>query len=380
MSTTTEVVTDFDAALAEAREWIGKAVRLEQYNHEATYDAIRHYAYGIGDDNPLWCDEAYAKRGPYGTMVGSPTFFLSIWPPTVTPGLAGWQGYHAGGDYRWSRLARRGERITAHSKVVDVSVREGRNVSQFIIQTGETSYVNQDGETLAVFSTRHYRMPSNISSDADIYRSRPPREYSQAELEAIARDVFAQEVRGATPRYWEDVHEGTALQPIVKGPLDRVSMICYYAGAMTAQTDRPVDLAWRQRRLGIEHPELVPNNFPPPADVFETLRAGAGHHDPNHAHKAGMPGEYDNGHMRVGWACHLITNWMGDAGRLKRFYTEVRRPNVIGNTTWFRGTVVDKSVDDEGDSVVEIELHGTDQDGVVNTKGRAWVALPRKSE
>lgn len=93
-----------------------------------------------------------------------------------------------------------------------------------------------------------------------------------------------------------------------------------------------------------------------------------------------MPGEYDNGHMRVGWTAHIVTNWMGDTGRLKRFYTEVRRPNIIGNTTWFRGTVVDKSVDDEGDGVVEVQIEGKDQDGVVNTKGRAWVALPRKSD
>jgi acyl dehydratase len=379
MTTSTDAVSEFDARLAEARARIGSDLRIEQYNHEATYDAIRHYAYGIGDDNPLWSDETYAGRGPFGTMVGPPTFFLSIFAPTLSPGLAGWQGFHAGGDYRWVRLARLGERITAHSKVSDVLERSGGNVNRFIIQVGETTYVNQDGETLAVFTTRHFRMPSKIESDGEVYKARPPREYSAEELEMIARDVFAQEVRGATPRYWEDVKDGDTLQPVVKGPLDRVSMICYYAGAMPASTYRPVDLAWRQRRLSVEHPELVPNNINPPTDVFQTLRGGSGHHDADRAHDAGMPGQYDNGHMRIGWTTHLITNWMGDTGTLKRLYTEIRRPNVIGNTTWFRGTVVDKSEDDDGDGVVEIEIEGKDQDGVVNTKGRAWVALPRNS-
>ena len=29
---------------------------------EAALDSIRHYAYGIGDDNPLWTDPDYAVR------------------------------------------------------------------------------------------------------------------------------------------------------------------------------------------------------------------------------------------------------------------------------------------------------------------------------
>src|SRR5690606_31448621 len=45
-----------DDALAEARSLIGMPIRVELWNHEASRDSIRHYAWGIGDDNPLWCD------------------------------------------------------------------------------------------------------------------------------------------------------------------------------------------------------------------------------------------------------------------------------------------------------------------------------------
>ena len=48
------------AALAEARAMIGKIFRIEQWNYEASRDVIRHYAWGIGDDNPLFCDPDYA--------------------------------------------------------------------------------------------------------------------------------------------------------------------------------------------------------------------------------------------------------------------------------------------------------------------------------
>ena len=40
-------------ASASARR---SADTLEPWCHEATRDNIRHYAHGIGDDNPLWCD------------------------------------------------------------------------------------------------------------------------------------------------------------------------------------------------------------------------------------------------------------------------------------------------------------------------------------
>ena len=38
------------------------AQTAEPWCHEATRDNIRHYAHGIGDDNPLWCDPDYAAK------------------------------------------------------------------------------------------------------------------------------------------------------------------------------------------------------------------------------------------------------------------------------------------------------------------------------
>ncbi len=53
-----------DEGLDELRQRIDVPIddTLEPWSHEATRDAIRHYAHGIGDDNPLWCDPDYAAR------------------------------------------------------------------------------------------------------------------------------------------------------------------------------------------------------------------------------------------------------------------------------------------------------------------------------
>ena len=51
-----------EAGLDDLRRRIGVKIgdTAEPWCYEATRDNIRHYAHGIGDDNPLWCDPDYA--------------------------------------------------------------------------------------------------------------------------------------------------------------------------------------------------------------------------------------------------------------------------------------------------------------------------------
>ena len=53
-----------ESGLDELRQRIGVKIghTVEPWCHEATRDNIRHYAHGIGDDNPLWCDPDYAAK------------------------------------------------------------------------------------------------------------------------------------------------------------------------------------------------------------------------------------------------------------------------------------------------------------------------------
>ena len=50
--------------------------------------------------------------------------------------------------------------------------------------------------------------------------------------------------------------------------------------------------------------------------------------------------------MRTNWLAHLITNWMGDDGFLKRLRAELRLFNVLGDTTWLKGKVTQKYIKD----------------------------------
>ena len=57
-----------DEAIARLRARIGVAEPHPLPPHYAlpTTDTFRHVAEAYGDDNPLWCDPAYARRRPGG--------------------------------------------------------------------------------------------------------------------------------------------------------------------------------------------------------------------------------------------------------------------------------------------------------------------------
>ncbi len=75
-----------DTVQAQIDEFIEKSQTLtgqegqerSLWNTAVTADAIRHFAYGISDDNPLWLDPEYAAQSRYGRLVAPPVFLTSV--------------------------------------------------------------------------------------------------------------------------------------------------------------------------------------------------------------------------------------------------------------------------------------------------------------
>ncbi|KAG1249394.1 hypothetical protein G6F68_013359 [Rhizopus microsporus] len=68
-----------ESGLDELRARIGVKIgaTAEPWCYEATRDNIRHYAHGIGDDNPLWSDPEYAAKTQHGGIIALPSFLFS---------------------------------------------------------------------------------------------------------------------------------------------------------------------------------------------------------------------------------------------------------------------------------------------------------------
>jgi acyl dehydratase len=347
-----------DEALAELRARIGRPVRRpEPYIEVATPDAIRHWAHGIGDRNPFWHEHGIAPP----TIL----FALDRIVSGYVGGLPGIHAMYAGTDFRWSRAIRAGDRVVGDSVLLDLVEKPSSFAKRAIQQIYRTTFKNQTDDVVCVADSWCFRTERDTARERRKYEASGPHVYSTEEVEAIRRGYREEQVRGTTPRYWEDVTVGEPLPVVLKGPLTVTSVIAFVQGwgsLYVRAHGLAFDLFDRHPALGIPNASGVPE---PPERV---------HWDEAFARAVGVPGAYDYGPERVAWLGHLVTNWMGDAGTLTRLSAQVRRHNLIGDTTWCRGEVTGK--DDGG--VVHLALRAENQRGETTAAGTATVVLPRR--
>ena len=73
-------------------------------------------------------------------------------------------------------------------------------------------------------------------------------------------------------------------------------------------------------------------------------------------------------------ANHLICNWMGDDGFLKKMSAQARRMMPVGDTSWITGKVAKKYIQD-GEHLVDLEIKCTTQRGIMHMPATATVRL-----
>src|SRR5215510_170988 len=365
-----------DQALDELRRRIGVRITdtLEPWCHEATRDAIRHYAHGIGDDNPLWCDPDYAAGTRWGGLIAPPSFLFAT-SRIISGYVGGLSGVHAmwaGADWRWHLPVRRNEAISTEAWLADLIEHETRFAGRAIQQVYHVDFYNQHGDHVAAAESWCFRTDRDWAREHgtkyDAVKARPPRRYTDEELAEVYGLYAAEEIRGATPRYWEDVAEGESLPTMAKGPMTVTGFIAYAQG-WGGLYIRDNKLAWRQIR---RHSGLgIRNRFGIP-DCPERV-----HWEPELAAMVGAPGAYDYGPERCSWLTDQLTNWMGDDGILRRARCKIRRHNPEGDILKIDGRVIDKRIED-GRHLVEIAQEAHNQDGELSVVGSGIVELPSR--
>ncbi|MFA7669928.1 MAG: MaoC family dehydratase N-terminal domain-containing protein [Burkholderiaceae bacterium] len=368
-------ITDNDLDALSRRVGLKIENTVEPWCYEATRDNIRHYAHGIGDDNPLWCDPEYAAGTQHGGIIALPSFLFAT-SRIVSGYVGGLPGVHAmwsGADWTWHKTVRRNDVIATEAYLKELIPHETRFAGRAIQQIYHVDFFNQEGDKVAeadswCFRTErdHAREKGTKYAEA---RSRGPRRYTDEELRA-AYDLYArEEIRGATPRYWEDVKEGEELPVMFKGPMTVTGFIAYAQG-WGGLYIRANKLAWQ---LIDAHPGVgIKNRYGIP-DVPERV-----HWEEEFALEVGAPGAYDYGPERNSWLTHHLTNWMGDDGFLRKSHCKVRRHNPEGDMLFIKGKVVRKYVED-GRHLVEIEQEGRNQDDELSVVGTGVVELPSRA-
>ena len=365
-----------ESALDDLRKRIGVKIErtLEPWCYEATRDNIRHYAHGIGDDNPLWCDPDYAQTTVYGDIVAPPSFVFAC-SRIISGYVGGLPGIHAmwaGADFNWLKPIMRNTEISTEAYLKDLVEHETTFAGRSIQQIYHVDFFDQTGDKLADGDSWCFRTDRDLARETgtkyDKLKGRKVRKYSEEELERHASLYEAERIRGAKPRYFEDVKIGEKLPVLAKGPMTVTGFICYAQG-WGGLYIRANKLAWQMQT---RHPATgIKNKFGIP-DCPERV-----HWEEEFAKKVGAPGAYDYGPERCSWLSHAITNWIGDNATLTHLYSEIRRHNPEGDLLTIEGKVVHKR-EEKGHFLVDFELEAKNQDGELSASGKATASMPSR--
>lgn len=377
------VLTDEMIALAKSRVGARLRTSRDRWNTEASRSAIRHYAHAHGMDNPLFSDPDYAQNTRWGGIIAPPTFHETVGVATKeeqTPeererardALSGIHAWYAGTHNQWLLPVRPGDVLVHKSYQGDYVEKRSEFTGRTVLDYTCDETWNQNNELVARrcnYSIRGGRQ--NTWGERKKYAEIEPQRYTEEELEKIWADYERMEIRGAEPRYWEDVNIDDELTPTVYGPLTVTDML---ASASAVGLQMTGSLAFKAAyNLRKTNPRMWMLNEAGIPDVIEAV-----HWDPWIARTTGNPMPYDYGTQRMAFTTHVITNWMGDDGWLRMMESQIRRFVYIGDTEWAKGRVTGKR-QENGESIVELEVWMEDQRGRVTAPSRAEVLLPSRT-
>jgi acyl dehydratase len=372
--------------LPVGKKWFG------QKNRQITTDLIRNYCNCVGDLNPLFRDETYAKNTRWGGIIAPPMIIhyiamvsagIGLEPPNVKergdrPRVHGVGGLNVGGMVEFYEPILPGDEFSCVDKFLGTEevTKKEKPVPRLIRNIGQRKFINQHGRIVAAASGVELLMlperPLKKEEKQIKMGDRFPEEwghyYTEEEIAVIDKAMEDEEIRGANPRYWEEVNVGDELVPLIKGPL--------------TVTDIAAGMAFRGFLPGMEIRRMVDkaddcysNIDPRTGDMFGEYRC---HVEDYLARMYGEPGAFAAGTQFLEWICHITTNWMGDDGFLKKLSARNRRMMGVGDTCWVKGKVAKKYVENEK-YLVDLDIEGTSWFGHTIFTGSTTVQLISKN-
>ena len=293
---------------------------------EVTTDAIQHFAWGIGDNNPLWADKDYGPSSGLTANVAPPSFAYAIDETSVAPGLDGYERHYEKVKWEWFHRLQIGDRISAESKILG---EDHDSTTDVIWQYGETSFHCGSKGVVAKASVTTRRDKKELTPVDE----RDEIKYTPDELSEIEEAILHEKCRGSSPRHWEEVSIGDQLGTVTKGPLSIMDIVAWCAGTMGSP------------------------------DTQKGYSAG------------GLDAQTATGPQLAAWAIHLLTNWMGDNGFLHELTITFTGLPFLGSTTTISGSVSSAFMD-ESKCFYEIAFTCLLQNGEQIANGIALIEVP----
>ena len=351
----TEKTNALDNFERDFKSGIGREIDLtsQRFVVEATRDNIKNFADAVGDANPLWINEEYARQSRFGGITAPPTFLYNVnhgsGPALASPGKPPSKDsalLYAGAELEFFRPIRLGDEFTVKGKSVDIYRKQSKSLGPMLFTTGEAGYYNPKKELIGIIRTTVCRFKPPEKHAVHIDRESKP----GVEVKSPDMLAFERQRRGAEPRYWEDVAVGEEMTPVLeKGLLTMMEIIRF--GLYVSPAMRRIERKREWVEIGFSREEMQK--------------------------RAGLENASDYGPQRVCWLGQFLTDWMGDDGTLKKYSCQVRHPSIMGDSNFVKGKLKGKRIEN-GEHLVDCEIWVENQAGLVTAPGLATVALPSR--
>jgi acyl dehydratase len=374
-----------DSDIERQRKLIGiwEAQKTAEYVQTASHDSIRNWAYGCGDDNPLFTDPNYAKKTRWGGVI-APGMFVGQINKTMKGDPVSdevkalkkslFKGIHvfvSGSDWTFYRPVRPGDTIYSYGGELSCEVKQSEFAGRSVICVGRRVKVNQRAEVVATYDILRVLTERKTAVKKGKYSAIQPATYTDEEMQAVENIYAAEQVQGAAKRWFEDVEKGDSLGRQAKGPLTTTDVICFHAGGYGFTPYAPT--ANRRAHKNRQRiPAFYVKNEHGVPDVAQRL-----HWDPVWAQAIGNPMAYDYGVMRENYLWQYLNDWAGDDAIITQVHDEIRKFNYMGDVQRVTGEVLAKRVED-GRNLVDVGVKFTNQRDEETVRGTATIALPSK--
>lgn len=355
---------------------------------------IRRWVQAMHYPNPGHYDEDWAADGRFGQIVAPQSFTVATdTSHGCSPAQVGRiPDSHLifGGDEWWFFGPRvlAGDKMLCHRMPYDFKVRETKFAGPTCFQRGDTLYINQRGERIALQRSTAIRYKVKAAKDKKLFSEPAEPEWTDddlAKLEEIKLGFITQiqDLRH-DKRLFGSVGIGDVLTPNVLGPHSLASFTtewrAYPMTAWGAMKKGPTSVRGEElgytkemaghegdRRLERTNPELTDGAYYGPS---------RGHLQPRWAQHVGMPRGYGYGASMGAWVLDFVAGWAGEWGHLSHADITYRSPALTGDATFLSGEVIDSRLERKGHHVVTVSVVLTNQDDKVMAKGTVDVELP----
>ncbi len=361
----------------------------------ATND-IRRWVQGMHYPNPLHYDETWAAESRFGTLVAPQSFTVACdTSHGCSPAQVGKiPNSHLifGGDDWWFFGPRihPGDRLVCHRMPYDYKVTDTKFAGPTCFQRGDTLYINQRGERVALQRSTAIRYQVREAQEKQLFSEPTEPEWTDeqlAELEARKLEFIdqIQQLRH-DKRLFASVSVGDRLANNVLGPHSLASfttewraypMTTWGAMAKGPTTVRAEALGYTKEMAGFEgdrrmertNPELTDGAYYGPS---------RGHLQPRWARHVGMPRGYGYGASMGAWILDYVAAWAGEWGTLTHSSAQYRNPAFTGDATFLTGEVIDTWVERKRRHLVRVRVELRNQDDAIMAKAEVDAELPNE--